>query len=653
MKRAWLLPGERMPVARPAAPQLRFARTEAWLRDLGYEPSTLFRGRLEPGSGTQRGTGRGVLDALTSLAAAPWLGLRAIRRRPALVISTGAINAPALAVIKRLLGSRVIVVVDAIGLRSLETEQTTRLPLLRRIFRALWRSLEGTAYRAADLTVTVNDRSARLIGDEFPEAEVATLRDAAEDDLGATQPAARERYGIPADAVAVGFLGSVVCARLDRLVSAWETLSARIGGGRNLHLVVIGSGPDLAAYRDWAARQATESVSFLGALPRAEALAVMSACDIAYTGNWSQAGFSFKLFEYMALGMPILVERRPQIEEVLADGVNVLLYDGSEELALKLEQLAGDPELRRRIGSAAHRTFLESHTLSRRQREFEALLCETEIRAERPENRPLVTALVPVKAYDPDLLRRALASVLTQSSPRWRLIVIADADQVGDLRRVLSVELEDPRVSIVVAERDGVAAALNTGLRATGTEFCAILLGDDMWAPGAVEMLEREISAHPEIDFLHSQREKVDEADQPIGVLRSGNDEVRPEDFLYGAPVRHLLCFRRSKALEIGGMDESFRFVGPDDYDFPWSMAESGASFRLIPEVLYLGREHRRFERLSTDVPARERFGELVRMWRKHGAGGIRGRVLALRAGRRMLTKRPWREARSSSAHRG
>jgi glycosyltransferase involved in cell wall biosynthesis len=284
-------------------------------------------------------------------------------------------NAPATALIKRLLGDRIVVIVDALGLRSLESEQTTRLSALHRPLRFLWRRLERVSFATADLVLAVNDRSAELIRGISPDARVATLRDTAERDLVETRPASRKTYGIPEDAVVVGFIGSLICSRLERLLSAWEALSERgDGDGPDLHLVIVGSGPDLPAYRQRVGARVADSVTFLGALPRDEALAVLRACDIAYTGSWSRAGFSFKLFEYLALGLPIVVERKPQMAEVLTDGGEAVFYEGPMDLALKLDRLASDSALRRRLGAAATRTFLNAHTLERRGDEFEALL---------------------------------------------------------------------------------------------------------------------------------------------------------------------------------------------------------------------------------------------------------------------------------------
>ena len=66
-------------------------------------------------------------------------------------------------------------------------------------------------------------------------------------------------------------------------------------------------------------------------------------------------------------------------------------------------------------------------------------------------------------------------------------------------------------------------------------------------------------------------------------------------------------------------MDETLRWVGPDDFDFPWTMAEHGAVLHPMPETLYLYRDHRAAFRLTTHVPRRDQERELRRIFAKHG----------------------------------
>jgi glycosyltransferase involved in cell wall biosynthesis len=294
------------------------------------------------------------------------------------VFTNSALNAPALALIKLVLRGRVLCLADAMGLRSLEVAQTTRWAPARAVYRPLWTLLERLMFASADVVLTVNERHAELIRARHPGTRVRVLRDGAEAELGALRPAARAGLGIPAQAVAVCFVGSLVCRRLDRLLEAWERLARTTGrdGGAALCLVVVGDGPDLRSYRrradtaGWLGR----SVFFLGALPRDDALAAAQACDIAYSDCWSDAGLPHKLYEYMALGLPIVTERRPQMTEILEDGESALFSDGPDDLAVRIRTLADDAGLRARLGGAARAAFLDGHTLTTRRLEFESAL---------------------------------------------------------------------------------------------------------------------------------------------------------------------------------------------------------------------------------------------------------------------------------------
>jgi hypothetical protein len=156
-------------------------------------------------------------------------------------------------------------------------------------------------------------------------------------------------------------------------------------------------------------------------------------------------------------------------------------------------------------------------------------------------------------------------------------------------------------------------------MRTAESEFVAILLSDDLLAPHAIETLQRAIGAEPEVDFWHSARRVVDEAGHPISSVHDAPDWIDQAEFAWKCPVHHLLCWRRTLALSVGGIDESLNNVGPDDYDFPWTMLEHGASFRAVHECLYLYRDHQSSYRLTTHLPRSVHLRELRRILEKHG----------------------------------
>jgi glycosyltransferase involved in cell wall biosynthesis len=229
-----------------------------------------------------------------------------------------------------------------------------------------------------------------------------------------------------------------------------------------------------------------------------------------------------------------------------------------------------------------------------------------------------VTILMPVRDHHPLFLRRSLDSVAGQTSDAWRLLVIVEPDDRPYFERLLDRDLGHPAIRLVTNAGRRLAGALNTGMDEATTAFVAILLADDMWAPEAVQILTRDIARHPDVDFFHSARQIVNERDEPISSVYRSREQFTLDDFAWFGPVKHLLCWRRQAGLDCGGMDESF-VVGPDDYDFPWTMAEHGARFRAIRECLYYYRDHRECPRITTHLPLDRHKEEIARMLRKHG----------------------------------
>ena len=184
---------------------------------------------------------------------------------------------------------------------------------------------------------------------------------------------------------------------------------------------------------------------------------------------------------------------------------------------------------------------------------------------------------------------------------------------------MLAVELRDPRIAMIANEGRKLAGALNTGMRRANTEFVGILLADDLWSENAVATLNDRIIRFPEVDFFHSSRRYIDGEDRWISSVYMSRQHFTVEDFITSTPVKHLLCWRKDKALAFGGMDESLNSVGPDDYDFPWCMAERNAKFMAIEECLYLYRDHREAYRLTTHIPLREHKRQIRKIMEKHG----------------------------------
>jgi len=230
-----------------------------------------------------------------------------------------------------------------------------------------------------------------------------------------------------------------------------------------------------------------------------------------------------------------------------------------------------------------------------------------------------ITILMPLKNYHPVFLDKSIKSVFNQTSSAWNLLIIVQKKDLKKFQEILKHRLSDSRVKIILKKGYQLAGSINSGMKSAATNFVAILHSDDVWAPEAVETLLRYISKNPDIDFFHSSRLKINENDDQISQVYQSKETFTVEDFKLGSPVKHLLCWRKEKALSIGGIDERLYSVGPDDYDFPWTMAENGATFKAIPECLYIYREHLKAFRLTTHLPLSVHKRGIKRILKKHG----------------------------------
>lgn len=191
----------------------------------------------------------------------------------------------------------------------------------------------------------------------------------------ATVRVARDALGVPRDSVLLGAMGRLVPQKgFSFLLSAFRSLVDRARS--DVRLVLLGAGPDEEALR----RQATDAgiadrVSFLGF--RSDARVLMLGFDVLVFSSLYE-GLPITLLEGMAARRCIVSTRAPGLAEVLTDGEDALLAapHDAQSLAEALLRAVGDADLRRRLGDAAHRTFLARYTVERMVSRYESLYRE-------------------------------------------------------------------------------------------------------------------------------------------------------------------------------------------------------------------------------------------------------------------------------------
>jgi glycosyltransferase involved in cell wall biosynthesis len=132
--------------------------------------------------------------------------------------------------------------------------------------------------------------------------------------------------------------------------------------GSQRHLLVVGDGPARAGLE----RQArdlgiADRVTFTGIVGRDDVARYVAAFDIALQPAVVAYASPLKLFEYLALGKAIVGPAQPNIEEILRQDHNAVLFDPADPngLAAAVSRLCGDAVLRNKVAANARATIAD------------------------------------------------------------------------------------------------------------------------------------------------------------------------------------------------------------------------------------------------------------------------------------------------------
>jgi glycosyltransferase involved in cell wall biosynthesis len=171
----------------------------------------------------------------------------------------------------------------------------------------------------------------------------------------AKRAAARRTLGLPAKAfVMLTASRLALWKRVDRAVRALPRLLPRVPQAL---LLVLGDGEERANLESLARDLGVaDAVRFEGAVPQGDVVGYMHAADL-FLALADLSNVGNPLLEAMACGMAILTLDVGDTADLIRDGETGRLLPAGDERALveAMVSLAGDPELRRKLGLAAHR----------------------------------------------------------------------------------------------------------------------------------------------------------------------------------------------------------------------------------------------------------------------------------------------------------
>jgi glycosyltransferase involved in cell wall biosynthesis len=208
----------------------------------------------------------------------------------------------------------------------------------------------------------------RFVGMGFPAEKVVVLPDSVDFSLFADLPSreeCRRRLGLPQHQPVIGYVGRFQTLGMEKgiveLVQAMAHVPS-VDGREPLLLCVGGPMEAVPAYLDLARRYAVPEsrLQFVDRVPNREIPVWIRAFDISVAPFPNSEHYAYfmsplKVFEYMAVGGPILATDLPSIREVLQHGKTAwLVMPGDPKgLAEGISRLLRDQPLSREIASRA------------------------------------------------------------------------------------------------------------------------------------------------------------------------------------------------------------------------------------------------------------------------------------------------------------
>jgi len=200
---------------------------------------------------------------------------------------------------------------------------------------------------------------------------------------------------------------------------------------------------------------------------------------------------------------------------------------------------------------------------------------------------------------------KAIDSVINQSYPYWKLIIIDDGSNDNTYEEINKF-LGDDRISYHFQENSGVSSARNAGIELADTEYVVFLDSDDYFLPGLFEKLF-------EVD--------LDEYDLICwwAIKKTSNDEYlwkpRRLEAIYNYQTATFLagsiCYKRDLLVELGGFDTNLEFG--ENYELGIRICQNQQRIKLIDkEYLVINSKSR------TEESIPQRIHSCIYQYKKH-----------------------------------
>lgn len=204
---------------------------------------------------------------------------------------------------------------------------------------------------------------------------------------------------------------------------------------------------------------------------------------------------------------------------------------------------------------------------------------------------PKISVVVPVYNVLDKHLVPCIESVMNQVYDNWELCLADDHSTWENVGQTLARYEQHEKIKVVYRKENGhISRCTNSALEVATGEFVAFMDCDDLLRPNALYEVVKMLNKNPELDFIYSDEDKVDDNGKRRHVPHFKSD-WSPDTLMAHMYTCHLGVYRRSIVEEIGGLRVGLE--GCQDYDFTLRFTERTKKIGHISKVLYHWRERK------------------------------------------------------------
>ena len=207
--------------------------------------------------------------------------------------------------------------------------------------------------------------------------------------------------------------------------------------------------------------------------------------------------------------------------------------------------------------------------------------------ADKLQNKPLISVIMPV--FDPPkkFLVKAIESVLTQAYENWELCIADDASTKKFVRPLLETYArKDSRIKVTFRKKNGhISVASNSAIKLATGEFVAFLDHDDELRPHSLLEVAKVINQNPDAKLIYSDEDKIDEQGErydPYFKPDWNPDLLLGQNYLCHLSVFEAVLLKKLKGLRKG-------YEGSQDWDLTLRFTEQikDGCILHVPKILY------------------------------------------------------------------